>query len=741
VDQAVVHADAVRQAAFGHQLRLVGTQVGRRLGVGQRVHRHVDDRTGGVAHRLVALAEALRGLHALHQSRRDRLAGLVVPGMASQHLGLGDPVLEQLRGQFDEIAQHLRARQAAVGHVGQQPVQTVAELVEQRARVVQRQQRRRPRRALGKVVVVQDHRQLDPVDAAEPRAPADVAALPAQSAHPRTAALARSREVVLEEHADHPAVGVGHLVGAHVGVVGGHVGARREAQAEQSAGTVEGCRDHGLEREVGLDLGIVDGKAAAAHLLGQEAPVPGLDRAGTLAAPFGDPFSTSFAGSFPWSRQRLGERLALAFHRGQRPRPDLVEQALHGFAAAGHGVGECVVGVAGVAVQRRELAPQSQDVARDLTVVGLARVCAAASPLAPGALAQVAPRAVAQEGHHQRARQRDHVPFEPAIGRCLARSVADEIRQAGEFVLGLQVQETHALVVQHVLSETGGQPGQGLHDLAVARLGGRRQPRAGTHEAQVDALEQPQRLGIEAQLGPALVQRVDAREQRRVGIDRRVVSGQRGRHLALNGLQRRAGRAGGQVVEDRSHPVQQRAGAIERSHRVVEVRLCARASDRRQLTAVHCHGLVHRRGEVLGLQFGKGRQAVGGGPGLQQRIHLKRPAGRGGTHEGQASTWLLAALALQRDLVGVDVTPVGALADPTLAIRLQPERGLVELLVAFVPHAHPLAVRPDLLVVGPQQDLGFGDDAVALGLEPGALGVEFALLTGQDSTRAIARRP
>ena len=87
----------------------------------------------------------------LQQVVRHRLAGLVVPGELLQHLGPLQPVLVELRGQLDEIGEHAGARQRRIGHVGQQAVQAVAELVEQRARVVERQQRRLAAGALGEV--------------------------------------------------------------------------------------------------------------------------------------------------------------------------------------------------------------------------------------------------------------------------------------------------------------------------------------------------------------------------------------------------------------------------------------------------------------------------------------------------------------------------------------------------------------------------------------------------------------
>ena len=100
----------------------------------------IDQRRGDEFHRGKALVEFARGQEALQEIVRQRLAGLVVPGELPQHLRLLLPVLVELRGQFDEIGEHAGAGQRRIGHVGQHPVQGVAEFVEQRARVVRRQQ-------------------------------------------------------------------------------------------------------------------------------------------------------------------------------------------------------------------------------------------------------------------------------------------------------------------------------------------------------------------------------------------------------------------------------------------------------------------------------------------------------------------------------------------------------------------------------------------------------------------------
>ena len=79
-----------------------------------------------------------------------------------------------------------------------------------------------------------------------------------------------------------------------------------------------------------------------------------------------------------------------------------------------------------------------------------------------------------------------------------------------------------------------------FHGVSVmAALRGGRQACAGPHEVVVHPLEQARLLGREAQFGPPAMQRIDAREQPGVHVDRIAVRGQRPGQLALHLLQRR----------------------------------------------------------------------------------------------------------------------------------------------------------------------------------------------------------
>ena len=260
-------------------------------------------------------------------------------------------------------------------------------------------------------------------------------------------------------------------------------------------------------------------------------------------------------------------------------------------------------------------------------VVGVAFVLAAARPSPPGRLAQVAPRREREEGHDERARQRHHVRAlsQAAIAGRLARGCADERRQAVELVVG-QLQLEAGLVGQHVLREARGELGQALHDLRVARLLVGAQAGAGAHEVDVQALHQAQRLRNEPQRVARLMHGVEPREQPGVHHHRAVVRGQRAGQVALHGLDlgRRVRR--GQRLERAFDARQQPAAAVERGHRVVEVRRLVQRRDGLHLGALRLHRGLERRREV-------------GGPDLGERGHGKRrrPVGEqgvGSSHGG-----------------------------------------------------------------------------------------------------------
>ena len=149
----------------------------------------IDQRAGRVFHCGEALIEGACRQQPVEQRLRHRLAGTRVTRVLLQDLRHFQPMLVELRGQFDEIARHRGAGEQRIGHVGQHSVQRVAKFVEQGARVVEGQQRRLARCGLGEIADVEDDR-------------ADVAdklLLIAQRRHPGAAMLGAAREIVADE--------------------------------------------------------------------------------------------------------------------------------------------------------------------------------------------------------------------------------------------------------------------------------------------------------------------------------------------------------------------------------------------------------------------------------------------------------------------------------------------------------------------------------------------------------------
>ncbi len=82
------------------------------------VHIEIDERAGAVFHRGETLVEIARLREALTQSRRHGFAGLRMHSEAFEDFGHFEPVLVELRGQFDEIARDVRPRERGIGDVG-----------------------------------------------------------------------------------------------------------------------------------------------------------------------------------------------------------------------------------------------------------------------------------------------------------------------------------------------------------------------------------------------------------------------------------------------------------------------------------------------------------------------------------------------------------------------------------------------------------------------------------------------
>ena len=393
----------------------------------------------------------------------------------------------------------------------------MAELVEQGVRLVEAEQARLACAAAREAHHVDDDRQDAAVELL----------LVAQRAHPGAAVLRVPREIVADEQRDRRAVRADRRPGARVGVRQSHVVARDEGDAEQAMGDVEGGGDHRLERQIGLELALVDVVERLAALLGVVAPVPRLEL--EIAA---------LGGDHRLQRFRLAQRLRA------RRRPDATHQVERRF------------GVLAIESARRKAAKLGKPSrrarsARSATVSRMIAALSCAPPPAPRAtkarndlLAQVAPGRELQERLVGRARQRHRMlAGKPARGGRLRRGGDEALRQAGEIVGPVENQRERFFVGEHVLAEQRAEARQPLADRRQPRLllGG--EAGAGARERDAPAFERPRRLGIEAETAARLMQRLDAGEQRVVEQDRVALARQHRRDVAFDALDLVAGLA------------------------------------------------------------------------------------------------------------------------------------------------------------------------------------------------------
>ncbi len=224
VGQTVAGLDLRYQsAARGHGVFL---KFGR-VEVGICLHRvdvHVEQRCGDKLGGCEALIEQRGFVYLGYQIVRHGLARLVVRRILFEYLLLECPILHDLRRQLYEVA--LDLGQTAVTHVGEEEVQCVAELVEQRLGLVDREQCRR---------IADRAREVAYYAYRRSHTLAVLVSLLGKVAAPCAAALARAREQVEIQYAQMRVVDVEHLECRALGVVLGYA-YRAERDAVEAVG-------------------------------------------------------------------------------------------------------------------------------------------------------------------------------------------------------------------------------------------------------------------------------------------------------------------------------------------------------------------------------------------------------------------------------------------------------------------------------------------------------------------------
>jgi hypothetical protein len=193
-------------------------------------------------------------------------------GQVLQHVPLPAEVLHELAGQLDRIPfDAVDAGHEQLVHFGQQVVQAMAELVEQRDHVVMGEQRG-PRTAVGpgdrcrEVAGQVGERKLHVAGDAAPRD---------GIVHPGAAALGRTCVEVEVEMTDRPAGGVGDLEEAHVRMPFRRI-ALGDGEPVDGLDHAEHAGQHLRLREVLLHFVVRERIAFGAQLLGDVGEVPGL---------------------------------------------------------------------------------------------------------------------------------------------------------------------------------------------------------------------------------------------------------------------------------------------------------------------------------------------------------------------------------------------------------------------------------------------------------------------------------
>ena len=250
-----------------------------------------------------------------------------------------------------------------------------------------------------------------------------------------------------------------------------------EGEAEQPVGAVEASVDHVVEREIGLDGGVVEIGPDLPQLLGVIAPVPRRQR--EIAAFCGD--------------QRL-QGIAIGECTGTGRLPDPLQQAAHRLRRFGHRVLQPVGGEGREAQQPGGLLAQLQDLEDGFVVVVGVAIVAARGESLEHLFAQIAAGGALQERLHEGARQRhDCLAGHAAL---LGRGPGGRDKTFSQAVaIGLaELHEPVLLVAEQMMAEGGAEMGQPLVDLGHPLLGCLVEPGAGAVEAGIGALQQPQLL-------------------------------------------------------------------------------------------------------------------------------------------------------------------------------------------------------------------------------------------------------
>ena len=551
-----------------------------RFVIGGRVDVHVGKRRGDQLRSGETLIEEFAPAQFIDEVFGNHLARAVMHGVLFQHFGFESPVFHDLRRKLHEVA--LDLRESAVFHVVEQEMERMAEFVEERFGLVERQQRRGVAHRTGEVADDAHHG-------------SDALAVPVGLfdivAAPRTLTLAVTREEVEIEHAQMRLVGVEHLVGDRLRMVERrHDGL--EGDAVKPVGEVEDAALHVFEREIGAQHLLVECIVLLAQLLGVIPPVPRLERRARNV------FLQEFV--------HLGQLLPGAV---ERRRPYLVQQRVDRIGRAGHLVGHDIGGVRRIAQHLGLLRTQTDEVVDELLVVVLIAVVAAVQVGLVDLFAQVALGRIGQERNQTGLMERE----DPLVAlahrlRLLARGVADARRQSLQIVRR-QFEREVVVLGQNVVAELHGRKRQLAVDLLQPGFLSGVEQGAGAHESVVGLPEQSALLGVESQRRAPVIDILHAGEKFLVEPDLIAVRREQGHHLLLQGLHPFVGLGGAEHAENQLGLREHLSGVVVSQNRILERRLVVVRGDGVDLGVVQRHAALEGGHEVFGADLIEGRHA------------------------------------------------------------------------------------------------------------------------------------
>ena len=516
-------------------------------GSGGGVPCHVEVAETELTHAGVAGAE-LRGLHKfLDELVGEFLTGLIVAGEGVEKLALGEVVLVELRGEFDEVAVDGGTRKRSVLALRQQSVEGVAEFMEESLDLIGCEQRGGVGRGLGEVH--HDGYLRTVVDALGGDA------LVLEAGHPGAGALGVAREEVGVDHADKLPLVVGNVEGLHVGMVYLDVVVAGELQSVKLGGEAEHTGNHVVELEVGTQLLLVVAVGGIFELVGVVAVVPRIDF---------HRFALGFGGKF-------GQFGHLALESGLIGVAELVEKLVDVFGRLGHGALERVLGVVLRAEQLGNLEAHG-GYAAHILYVGVFALGIAARVEAVEALAQVGTVGILHEGHIGRLGEREEKLTLAAFGLGKLCSLIDNpLGKSGE-VVGGEPYLVGVQLLEYILTENGGKLRELGAELAVSIAVGTFEVGAGECEGVVGLLEEHSVLRIEIEAVALLVNGLHALPERSVERNGGTVVAELGRyahgdfHHLVVGVGRQKG------IEHVEHAVEVGTGALESHDSVLESR-------------------------------------------------------------------------------------------------------------------------------------------------------------------------